>query len=74
MGDMNLSPVLGDKFQFYVPILIVIICFLNLFDIIGRALRACGLKDDLFADDEDKDGAWGDVEDGKILLAEGTPI
>ena len=76
MGEMKLAPIIGENFQYYVPILIVVICFLNLFDVLGRIARRLGFKDDLFGGSGENDNSddWGDVEDGRILIAEGTSV
>lgn len=68
MGEMNLSPVMGSNFQYYVPVAITVVCFLVGFDIIDRMMRLLGFKEDLFADPDE--GTWGEAEDGKILIAQ----
>jgi hypothetical protein len=70
MGQMNLAPALGDNFQFYVPVVIVVICFMTLFDVVGRVGRCLGYQDVLFVNVKD-DGEWGEVEDGRVLITQG---
>lgn len=73
MGIMNLAPIIGDGFQIYVPILIVVICLLNLLNVVGRLAKLFGFSDDLFSgNDGGKENSWGDVDDGRIMLTEGN--
>ncbi|KAI3639617.1 hypothetical protein MIR68_002311 [Amoeboaphelidium protococcarum] len=73
MGKMKL-----EGLQFYVPILVSVVTGLNLFNVIGRLAKCFGFSDDLFStttDNNSSDGSgggdsWGDVEDGRILLAD----
>jgi hypothetical protein len=73
MGTMNLAPLFG-QFQFYFPILCIVIVFLLGFNVIERIGNMCGFADILFSEDENNAGAWGDVEDGRLLLADSTSV
>lgn len=52
------------------PVLVAIVTFMNVFDVIGRIAKAVGFSDDLFSDDSSGSDVWGDVEDGRIMLAD----
>jgi hypothetical protein len=80
MGSMDLAPVIGDRFQVYVPILVVVICLLNALNVFDKIARFCGFGEEFVGMDDDDDGAEkNDAEagadlflnDGRILLSEG---
>lgn len=66
-----MAPVIGD-FQAYIPIITAVIVFLNLFNVIERISRYFGFNDDLFDETQNNQDSWGDVEDGRLMLADGT--
>lgn len=64
MGEMKL-----DTLQFYVPVLVAVVVFLNYFKVVDRCMHCIGFSDDLFTHDQQRN-IWGDAEDGKLLLAD----
>lgn len=70
MGEMDMAPVIGD-FQAYIPIITIVIVFLNLFNVFERIARVLGFKDDLFDESGHDEDSWGDAEEGRVLLSEG---
>jgi hypothetical protein len=72
MGEMNLVPFLGDKFNVYFPIVIILLCAITALNAYGRILKLFRVKRFIF---EDEDGDASDEEGqsaGKVLLQKGT--
>ena len=79
MGSMDLAPVIGDRFQVYVPVLVVVICLLNAFKIFEKIAGFCGVGDEFVGmeDEEEGDEEGGAdlfLNDGRIVLSEGKNL
>ena len=76
MGHADLVPFLGTTFIDWFPIVILIPAISAYFNVGGRCLSICGVKDPYDNDDENPDfeGAGAinaDISDGKALINEG---
>lgn len=78
MGHADLIPFLGTTFIDWFPVVILIPALAQLFNIQGRCLGLCGVKDPYQGDDEadieNNDGALSvsaEIADGKALVTEG---
>lgn len=64
MGDIDIVPIFGKGFTLFFPLILIIFCFLILFNIHGKILNFIGLKQFQFTDNFVDDR----IEEGKKLL------
>ncbi|KAI9141131.1 LMBR1-like membrane protein-domain-containing protein [Paraphysoderma sedebokerense] len=72
MGTVNLVPLLGEQFNNWIPITMVVICVMTVGNVYGRILRICGVKNTFLYDEEDEDD--GDIEDGRALITQARQL
>ncbi|KAJ3340997.1 hypothetical protein HDU93_005861 [Gonapodya sp. JEL0774] len=53
IGKIDLVPLLGNEFNLYFPLVIVVICTVVFFNLHGRLMRMCGGFGELFFDDDE---------------------
>lgn len=67
MGNINIVPIFGSDFTSFFPIVLVVLCIFNVYDIYGKVLGFLGLKQFQFAENFNDDK----IEEGKQLLYKG---
>ncbi|KAJ3370583.1 LMBR1 domain-containing protein 2 [Allomyces arbusculus] len=70
MGSVNLVPLLGDSFNDWVPISLVVLCGITVLNIQARILRMCGLDAAYVAGDGDDADDEARRADGRMLLTQ----
>ena len=64
MGKLDLLPFLGSHARKFIPIILIILCICNSFQILGRILAFCGLIKNKY----NKDFKTERMEEGQKLL------
>jgi len=70
MGRMNLVPLMGEKFNYYLPILVSVVCFIVLFQLHGRLMACCGLGE-FFSGSKGDANNEVDLIEGRAVLEQG---
>ena len=68
MGHMDVISVISDGFNIYFPMLILILCLANFFNLGGHILQFFGFEQLIGEEEETQDL----IEDGKNLVKRGT--
>jgi len=67
MGATDLTPIFGS-WNYYVPILVLLVALSTLVDAYGRVTKMLGLDSyAVFTDDQENEDYW-DVQDGQVLI------
>lgn len=67
MGEINIVPIFGSGFTSVFPIILIVLCLFNIYDVYGKFLSYLGLKQFQFAENF-KDEK---INEGKQLLYKG---
>ncbi|ORZ32531.1 LMBR1-like membrane protein-domain-containing protein [Catenaria anguillulae PL171] len=68
MGTVNLVPLLGEGFNDWVPISLVVLASMTLLNVHGRLFKCLKLDTAYVASEEEGDSASSDRADGRLLL------
>ncbi|KAL7747871.1 hypothetical protein RI367_006806 [Sorochytrium milnesiophthora] len=66
MGRVNLVPLLGERFNDWLPVTLGVLCFFTVFNVHRRLLRLCNLNTSFFVSNDEEDDV--DIEDGRLLI------
>jgi hypothetical protein len=66
IGDMNVVPIFGPSFTVLLPLMLILMCFFNLFNLGGKLMGAVGLSS--YAGREEIEGR---SDEGKRILTRG---
>lgn len=69
LGDMNVVPIFGPTFSVLLPLMLILMCFFNLFNIGGRLMGSIGLSG--YASKNEQEGM---EDEGRRILARGTHL
>ena len=69
-SDENDAAPIGNFFSVFFPIILVVLCLFNIFNIYGKVLSFLGLKQFQFTEDFDDEK----IEEGKRLIYKGKSV
>ena len=70
MGIINVVPLLGTNYMNLFPIILIVLCLSNIFDIFSKILNVIGIKQFQYTEHFDDET----INEGKILLNKGILI